>query len=71
LVNNAIFCQKSKFTKKSIQLKNGIIVLFIGTVADAFFVPTLTAISAQLKLNDNVAGVTLVAIGNGAPDAVF
>ena len=44
------------------------LVLTIGTVADAFFVPTLTAISAQLGLNDNVAGVTLVAIGNGAPD---
>ena len=44
------------------------LVLFIGTIADAFFVPTLTAISAQLGLNDNVAGVTLVAVGNGAPD---
>ena len=41
---------------------------WIGTTADAFFVPTLTSISAQLGLNDNVAGVTLVAFGNGAPD---
>ena len=40
----------------------------LGLVADAFFVPNLTKISSQLKLSENVAGVTLVAFGNGAPD---
>jgi len=40
----------------------------LGVSADAFFVPTLTKISNQLKLSDNVAGVTLVAFGNGSPD---
>ena len=44
------------------------LILMIGTVTDGFFVPTLTAISSQLRLNDNVAGVTLVAIGTGAAD---
>nr|AAT47858.1 sodium/calcium exchanger protein-like protein [Oikopleura dioica] len=35
----------------------------LGLVADAFFVPNLTKISSQLKLSENVAGVTLVAFG--------
>ena len=40
----------------------------LGITADAFFVPALTHISDNLHLSDNVAGVTLVALGNGAPD---
>ena len=44
------------------------LALMIGTIADGFFVPTLRAIAAQLRLNDNVAGVTLVAFGGGAAD---
>ena len=44
------------------------LALMIGTVADGFFVPILRAIASQLQLNDNVAGVTLVAFGGAAPD---
>ena len=42
--------------------------LALGVTADAFFVPCLTRIADNFHLSDNVAGVTLVALGNGAPD---
>ena len=42
--------------------------LALGLTADAFFVPILTRISDILGLNESVAGITLVALGNGAPD---
>ena len=42
--------------------------LALGITADGFFVPTLTRIADNWSLSDNVAGVTLVALGNGAPD---
>ncbi len=32
------------------------------------FCPALTVISSILRLSQNVAGVTLLALGNGAPD---
>ena len=42
--------------------------LALGITADGFFVPTLTRIADNWSLSDNVAGVTLVALGNGSPD---
>eukprot|EP00039_Didymoeca_costata_P021051 m.343244 g.343244 ORF g.343244 m.343244 type:complete len:751 (+) comp22547_c0_seq1:366-2618(+) len=47
-----------------------IIFLFIalGLAAEEFFCPALSVISDTLKLSDNVAGVTFLAFGNGAPD---
>ncbi|XP_071788975.1 mitochondrial sodium/calcium exchanger protein-like [Asterias amurensis] len=49
-----------------------LIFLFVslGVTAKNFFCPTLTAISKALKLSDNVAGVTFLAFGNGAPDVI-
>ncbi|XP_072443458.1 mitochondrial sodium/calcium exchanger protein [Chiloscyllium punctatum] len=41
---------------------------FLGTTAELFFCPNLAAIAASLKLSHNVAGVTFLALGNGAPD---
>ncbi|CBY18221.1 unnamed protein product [Oikopleura dioica] len=40
----------------------------IGVSADSFFVPCLDWISKALKISENIAGVTFVALGNGAPD---
>ncbi|XP_038044152.1 mitochondrial sodium/calcium exchanger protein-like [Patiria miniata] len=40
----------------------------LGVTAKNFFCPTLLTISKTLKLSDNVAGVTFLAFGNGAPD---
>lgn len=47
-----------------------IVFLFIalGSTAQDFFCPALSVISDTLKLSHNVAGVTFLALGNGAPD---
>ncbi|XP_077998095.1 mitochondrial sodium/calcium exchanger protein-like [Glandiceps talaboti] len=42
--------------------------LALGTIAANFFCPCLDAIAKALNLSDNVAGVTFLAFGNGAPD---
>ncbi|XP_051828795.1 mitochondrial sodium/calcium exchanger protein [Antechinus flavipes] len=42
--------------------------LFLAVTAEKFFCPNLSAISTILKLSHNVAGVTFLAFGNGAPD---
>ncbi|XP_058137379.1 mitochondrial sodium/calcium exchanger protein isoform X4 [Dasypus novemcinctus] len=42
--------------------------LILGVTAAKFFCPNLSAIATSLKLSHNVAGVTLLAFGNGAPD---
>ncbi|EDQ90217.1 uncharacterized protein MONBRDRAFT_31967 [Monosiga brevicollis MX1] len=47
-----------------------LLFLFIalGVTAEDFFCPALSVISETLKLSHNVAGVTFLALGNGAPD---
>jgi Ca2+/Na+ antiporter len=40
----------------------------LGGTAERFFCPALCRLSAGLKMSPNVAGVTLLAIGNGSPD---
>lgn len=47
-----------------------LVLLFylLSDTAEANFCPSLTEISNYLKLSPNVAGVTFLALGNGAPD---
>jgi hypothetical protein len=47
-----------------------LLVLFamLGSTADDFFSPALIVLSKKLDLSDRTAGVTLLALGNGAPD---
>jgi solute carrier family 24 (sodium/potassium/calcium exchanger), member 6 len=40
----------------------------LGISASDFFTPNLATISQLLHIDDNVAGVTLLAFGNGSPD---
>ncbi|KAK1135225.1 hypothetical protein K0M31_007996 [Melipona bicolor] len=42
--------------------------LILATTADNFFCPSLAVIAGVLRLSDNIAGVTILAFGNGAPD---
>uniref|UniRef100_A0AAV1TM55 Sodium/calcium exchanger membrane region domain-containing protein n=1 Tax=Peronospora matthiolae TaxID=2874970 RepID=A0AAV1TM55_9STRA len=41
---------------------------FLGSTADGYFSPTLASLSDRLGLPHDVAGVTFLAFGNGAPD---
>jgi Ca2+/Na+ antiporter len=40
----------------------------LGTTAENHFVPVLQVVAALCKMRPDVAGVTLLAVGNGAPD---
>ncbi|TPP64969.1 Sodium/potassium/calcium exchanger 6 mitochondrial [Fasciola gigantica] len=39
-----------------------------ATIADSFFSPSLIALARAMRMSQNLAGVTLLAFGNGAPD---
>lgn len=40
----------------------------LGNTTDIFFCPSLEVISDMLKMSPEIAGLTLLALGNGAPD---
>ncbi|KNC53423.1 sodium/potassium/calcium exchanger 6 /K(+)/Ca(2+) [Thecamonas trahens ATCC 50062] len=42
--------------------------IFLGVSADDYLCPALKVVSDAMRLSDNVAGVTLLALANGAPD---
>jgi solute carrier family 24 (sodium/potassium/calcium exchanger), member 6 len=44
------------------------LIMLLASTADNYFVIELQTLSSILKLSDDVAGVTLLALGNGAPD---
>lgn len=47
-----------------------LLFLVLGATADDFLCPALVVVSRTLRLSESVAGVTLLAFGNGAPDIV-
>lgn len=67
-----LFCQLgSNLLPLGLTLLCGwLLVLFIGlgVTADAYFCPALRVIAQVMKLSQNIAGVTFLAFGNGAPD---
>lgn len=42
----------------------------LGSTADSFLSPALAKLSMTLGMSESLAGVTLLALGNGAPDVV-
>ena len=44
------------------------LITFLGSTASTYLSPTLTKICENLNLSYNFAGVTFLALGNGAPD---
>ncbi|KAI9491908.1 Sodium/calcium exchanger protein-domain-containing protein [Zychaea mexicana] len=48
----------------------GLLMLFgaVSVVASDFFCPNLQTISSKLQLSESMAGVTILAFGNGSPD---
>eukprot|EP00929_Paragymnodinium_shiwhaense_P102659 TRINITY_DN65873_c0_g1_i1.p1 TRINITY_DN65873_c0_g1~~TRINITY_DN65873_c0_g1_i1.p1 ORF type:complete len:694 (-),score=139.17 TRINITY_DN65873_c0_g1_i1:58-1869(-) len=48
----------------------GLLICLLASTADNFFVPQLEALSLDLRLSEDVAGVTLLALGNGMPDVM-
>lgn len=49
-----------------------LLIMFValGITADDFLAPALIVISDTLRLSQNIAGVTFLAFGNGAPDII-
>lgn len=43
-------------------------IFLLGSTADGYLSPALEAISDKFKCSESLAGVTLLALGNGAPD---
>ena len=51
----------------------GSLILFVfmynlSTTADNYLAPSLEYLTIRFKINESLAGVTLLAFGNGAPD---
>jgi len=42
----------------------------LGTTADGYLAPSLEQISKKLKISEQLAGVTFLALANGAPDVI-
>ena len=42
----------------------------LGNIADTYLTPVLTKISKAMDLSETIAGVTLLAFANGAPDII-
>ncbi|KAL7752531.1 hypothetical protein RI367_002065 [Sorochytrium milnesiophthora] len=45
-----------------------LLFIFAGTAASEFFCPTLSTLAGYWKMSESLAGVTLLAVGNGSPD---
>lgn len=60
----------SSFAFFPVMIELGLLFVSIGLTASDYLCPNLYTISKGLKLSDNLAGLTLLALGNGAPDVL-
>lgn len=56
-----------QFCKRKTVFVNHHHIIYLSQ-ADNFFVPPLNLLSEKMRLSPSIAGITLLAIGNGAPD---
>ncbi|XP_063698215.1 mitochondrial sodium/calcium exchanger protein-like [Culicoides brevitarsis] len=75
--SNFVYCAFGEFAETRFgQILNQIglilwcvlLFLILSVVSDSFFCPGLASISKMFRLSENIAGVTLLAFGNGAPN---
>jgi sodium/potassium/calcium exchanger 6 len=66
----ALFCSSMNRALLGILITLELVLLFflLGAAADQFRVPSLGIISETLRIPDDIAGITLMALANGAPD---
>ncbi|KAL6070118.1 Mitochondrial sodium/calcium exchanger protein [Balamuthia mandrillaris] len=67
-LNYCMFKGRSYYTGMVLALWILFLFYVLGNTAEGFFCPTLACISTGLNLAPDVAGVTILAFGNGAPD---
>lgn len=67
-----VYCSAGAPYSSLIALVFWLVLLFIvlGMTADDFLCPALVVVSKTLRLSESLAGVTLLAFGNGAPDII-
>eukprot|EP00080_Pristionchus_pacificus_P019993 PDM80013.1 G protein-coupled receptor [Pristionchus pacificus] len=67
-----VYCDDDEVGKWFIVASGVIFLLFLflmlSTSADDFFCPNISTIVNKLSISENLAGVTFMAFGNGAPD---
>jgi len=67
---DVLYCQKEPFFLKAsvIVIWMGILFYTLGIVAERFLCPALRFMSKRMRLPPDIAGITLLAFANGAPD---
>ncbi|CAL6370873.1 unnamed protein product [Bathycoccus prasinos] len=64
-------CTMKEYQSLSVFTLIGVVILsfyVLGDTAEEFFCPVVRRVAKVLQLSPNTAGVTLLALGNGAPD---
>ena len=64
-------CTMQEYQTLSVVTLIGVVILsfyVLGDTAEEFFCPVVRKVAKVLQLSPNTAGVTLLALGNGAPD---
>ena len=67
-------CTMKKYQSLSVVALIGVVILsfyVLGDTAEEFFCRLVIKVAKVLQLSPNTAGVTLLALGNGAPDVLL